>query len=81
MTDRELLEKLFAFMVKRSFVLGTEPSIRDMVNRYSKPPLTLHYPCCMQMTKNEYEALGNLLKKIAVHLNPEPAKEVTDEPA
>lgn len=71
MTDRELLQELFDFMVKRNFVLGDEKSVRDMVLRYAQPPLTMHHRVCMQMTVQDYEKLGKLLERIVEHFNPD----------
>lgn len=77
MTDRELLEKLFTFMAQRSYIVGDETSTRDMVLRYKQPPLTMLNQVAMQMTINDYNALGKLLDQIDAHLNP---KEETVEP-
>ena len=69
-TDRELLEELFNFMVKRSYIMGDKASVRDMVSRYRDPPLTMLFRVSMKMTVNDYNTLAELLKKIAAHLNP-----------
>jgi hypothetical protein len=83
MTDRELLQEMFNFMVKRSFVEGDEASIRDMVLRYKQPPLTLYNKVCMQMTKQDYDKLTDLLGRVVEHFSPEniPVEEIVNEPA
>lgn len=70
MTDAQLLEELFRFMVQRNFIMGDEASVRDMVLRYKQPPLTLHHMVVMQMTKNDYDKLTDLLARIVEHFNP-----------
>ena len=69
-TDRELLQALFDFMKGRTYVVGEEMGIRDMVLRYKNPPLTLYRRAAMQMTVVEYNALVDLLKEIDEHLKP-----------
>jgi hypothetical protein len=76
MTDRALLEQLFAFLKERDFVLGNETSVKDMVLRYARPPLTMHYRAAMQLTIQDYKTLGKLLKTLDDHL-----KEVEREPS
>ena len=68
MTDHELLVSLFEFLKARDFVLGNEGSVRDMVNRYARPPLTMHYRCAMQLTMQDYKDLALLLSQIDTHL-------------
>jgi hypothetical protein len=46
-TDRELLQALFDFMKGRTYVVGEEMGIRDMVLRYKNPPLTLYRRAAM----------------------------------
>lgn len=70
MTDRELLEQLFKFFQNREFILGDEKSVRDMVTRYQRPPLTLAYRVAMKMKVHEFSELSTLLEKIAIHLQP-----------
>lgn len=70
MTDREALEALFKFMVGRNYCTADLDSVRDMVQRYVRPPLTRHYRVAMQMTVNDYKDLSVLLDKIDKHLNP-----------
>lgn len=70
MSDRELLEALFDFMVKRNFVIGDEVSVKDMVLRYKQPPLTMHQRVCMQMTVRDYANLEKLLERIVEHFDP-----------
>lgn len=74
-TDRELLEALYSFLKERTFVAGDEASVRDMVQRYARPPLTMHYRTVMQMSVSEYRRLGNLLEKVKAHLEPEQKRE------
>lgn len=80
MTDRELLQELFGFLVGRNYVEGDEQSIRDMVLRYKQPPLTLYHRVCMQMTKADYDRLDNLLERIVAHFSPDnlPVEEVAN---
>lgn len=70
MTDREMLEQLFAFMVGRDFVEGDPDSIRDMTKRYKMPPMTMRQRVVLQMTKQEYNALTSLLMQIQNYLFP-----------
>lgn len=70
MTERQMLELLYAFFLGRNFVEGDTESIRDMVLRYKQPPLTLYHRVCLQMTKTEYKALCDLLTQIGQHLKP-----------
>ena len=70
MTDRELLQELFNFLVKRSYVQGDEAGIMDMVQRYKQPPLTRYHQVCMQMTQADYRNLENLLERIVAHFAP-----------
>ena len=72
MTDRELLERLFRLLVNRDYVAGDPDSIMDMVNRYQRPPLTMHYRIAMQMTVNDYKRLADVLETISKHLYPKP---------
>ena len=81
MTDHELLVSLFEFLKARDFVLGNEGSVRDMVTRYARPPLTMHYRCAMQLTMQDYKDLALLLSKIDAHLKQENTTEETREPA
>jgi len=82
MTDRELLEEIFNFMVKRNYIMGDEISVRDMVTRYQQPPLTLLHMVVMQMTVEDYATLDDLLRRIVEHFNPDNLmKELIDEPA
>ena len=76
MSERELLEQLAAFLRGRNFIQGDPASIKDMVQRYQQPPLTMHNRVAMQMTVAEYRQLGTLLETISQHL-----KEDTVEPA
>lgn len=69
--DRELLEQVYLFLHERDFVLGDEGSVRDMVNRYARPPLTLRNRACMQLTIQEYKMLAIILVTIGKHLYPE----------
>ena len=71
MTDHELLVSLFEFLKARDFVLGNEGSVRDMVMRYARPPLTMHYRCAMQLTMQDYKDLALLLSQIDTHLKQE----------
>lgn len=84
MTEREMLQKLFDFMVARNYVGGDVDSVRDMVKRYKQPPLTMHYRVAMQMTVNEYDALFPLLTEIQQYLYPatytKPDEATVDEP-
>lgn len=68
MTDRELLEQLFGFLIKRNFILGDPDAVRDMVLRYKQPPVTMLNRVAMQLTEQEYRNLDDLLKKINRHL-------------
>lgn len=70
-TDRELLEELFNFMVKRNYIQGDEESVRDMVKRYKQPPLTLYHMVIMQMTMQDYAELTKLLERVVEHFNPD----------
>jgi len=70
MTDRELLTQLAQFIVTRDFIEADEKTIRDMVTRYTAPPLTLHRRVAMRMTVNDYNILNTLLLKINEHLKP-----------
>ena len=81
MTDHELLVSLFEFLKARNFVQGNEGSIRDMVTRYARPPLTMHYRYAMQLTVQDYKNLALLLIRINTHLNQETASGETLEPA
>lgn len=89
MTDRELLERFFNFLAKRSYVTGDEESIHDMVLRYKQPPLTMYHQVCMQMTKKDYGDLDALLGDTVAHFSPEnlpaeawiPIEVVAHEPA
>lgn len=67
-TDRELLTKLARFIASRPVIEGDEDSIRDMVSRYSNPPLTLHYRRALRLTVNEHKNLQVLLTQINEHL-------------
>ena len=67
-TDRELLTKLAIFIASRVVIDGDEASIRDMVSRYSNPPLTLHYRRAMRLTVNEHKNMQLLLAQINEHL-------------
>lgn len=92
MTEREMLEQLFAFMVGRDFVEGDQDSIHDMVRRYKMPPMTMRNRVVLQMTKQEYNALNSLLVRIQAYLFPgitypkrgegaeEPPEETVNEP-
>ena len=81
MTDRELLQQLFAFMASRNYIGGDPDSIVDMVKRYKQPPLTMYFRIGMQMTVVEYQALLILLSKIQEHLKPvEIIEDSVDEP-
>jgi len=71
-TDRELLQELFNFLVKRNYVQGDEAGIMDMVQRYKQPPLTRYHQVCMQMTQADYRNLENLLERIVAHFAPKP---------
>lgn len=70
MTDREMLEKLFAFFVGRDFVTAAPEAIKDMVKRYEQPPLTMYRRVAMQMTQQQYDELVPLLMEIQQHLFP-----------
>lgn len=74
-TDRELLEDLYSFLKERTFVAGDEVSVRDMVQRYARPPLTMHYRAAMQLTVADYKRLDSLLEKLKAHLEPEQQSE------
>lgn len=76
--DRELLEKLFAFLAQRNFILGEEQTVRDMVLRYKQPPMTMLNRVAMQMTINDYKELGKLLEQIDGHLHPQPQEETVE---
>ena len=80
-TDKELLQELFNFMVKRSYVQGDEAGIMDMVQRYKQPPLTRYHQVCMQMTQADYRNLENLLERIVAHFAPvaAPGLKYTDD--
>lgn len=67
-TDRQLLERLFAFLRDRNFIAGDEASTRDMVLRYAQPPLTLHHRVAMQLTIADYQALTALATEIDAYL-------------
>lgn len=67
-TDRELLVQLFGFLFKRNFILGDPDAVRDMVQRYKQPPVTMLNRVAMQLTEQEYRNLDALLKKINRHL-------------
>lgn len=70
MTDRELLIELFTLLVNRKFIQGDKDSILDMVQRYKQPPMTRLHQVAMQMTRADYDRLGDLLETIAAHLYP-----------
>lgn len=80
MTDHDLLVKLFTFLKARDFVLGNEGSVKDMVKRYQRPPLTMHYRACMQLTVQDYKDLAVLLTEIDTHLKAEVSIGETLEP-
>lgn len=81
MTDRELLEQMYAFFVGRNFVKGDTTSVMDMVKRYQQPPLTMHQRVCAQMTESEYDRFSKLLIRVRHHLKPhEPVEDSIDEP-
>lgn len=68
MTDRELLIKLFAMIAGKHCITMEDDSLADMVMRYQNPPLTALNRVAMQMTMQEYNALGELMKEIDKHL-------------
>ena len=83
MTDRELLEQVFNFLVRRNFIQGDEASVRDMVTRYKQPPLTMYHLVCMQMTMEDYRKLEKLLEQMLARFDPNviAAEEIANEPA
>lgn len=81
MSDRELLQRLFDMLRQRNFILGDEASVRDMVQRYRQPPVTLHQRVAMQLTVAEYQALAALLSEINQHLKEETVATVQPESA
>lgn len=76
MTDHELLLALYTFMKNRTFIGGDEASVKDMVQRYKQPPLTMLNRVAMQMTVNDYNLLVAIMQRIQGHL--EPVEETTD---
>jgi hypothetical protein len=69
--DRELLEKLYGFMLGKNFVsIPDTKALRDMVTRYKQPPLTMHYRVAMQMTVNDYDQIFAILTEIHEYLTP-----------
>jgi len=69
-SDRELLEALYAFLLKQNYVLGDTTGIKDMVLRYQQPPLTMLHRVAMRMSVNDYNTLAQLMKDIEAHLKP-----------
>ena len=70
-TDRELLERLFALMQGRSFIVGDEATIKAMVRSMKNPPMTMYHRVAMQLTVNDYRQLANVLTDIEHHLRDE----------
>ena len=64
MAKGDLLYELHEFMRERSYIVGDAESIKDMVNRYANPPLTMYRRVAMQMTIDEYKRLNELLERI-----------------
>lgn len=81
MTDREALEQLYAFMSGRTYIAGDKESIMDMVQRYKQPPLSMRNQIAMQMTANDYNRLGELMKRIEAHLKETETQHADPEPA
>lgn len=80
LTDRELLEQLATFLRGRNFITGDAASIKDMVQRYQQPPLTMLNRVGMQMTLTDYRQLGVLLETISNHLKEADVEPVQSEP-
>lgn len=68
-TDHDFLLELYGFLNKRRCITMEDASLNDMVQRYQNPPLTALNRVAMQMTVNEYNELGQLMKDIEAHLN------------
>ena len=68
--ERELLEKLAAFLNMRTFIEGDAESIEDMVHRYGNPPLTMHNRVAMRMTVTEYKQFQALMRRVNGYLAP-----------
>lgn len=76
MTERELLARLCAFIVKKEIVVGDEKSIKHMCLSYQNPPMSLIYPVIMRMTVKDVDQLNELLKQAHELLSEtEPVKE------
>ncbi len=73
MTDRELLERLYAFLTTKAYITADKESVVDMCQRYKNPPMTLLNRSAMRMTLKEYAALNDLLKQVKEQLEPEHA--------
>lgn len=71
MTDREFLEKLAAILNRSSLIMADEASIRDMVQRYKNPPLSLRSRAALRLTVNDLNALQKLMPQVNEHLKPE----------
>lgn len=67
-TDSELLQELATFLSQRTFIMGDEASIRDMVFKYKNPPFTLLNRAAMRMTVAEFNYLNDLMLKVNAHL-------------
>lgn len=79
MTEREALEKLYAFLTTKRYVTMDDDSLHDMVLRYKSPPLSALNRVAMQMTTSEYNALAQLMKDVQGMLKGEDVEQ--SEPA
>lgn len=61
MNERDLLQKLYNFIVTKQIVQGEVDSLKDMAKRYMNPPISMAFPVVLRMTVQDSYTLNDIL--------------------